>query len=236
MSAVLDRLRELCESHGVAPEAAPRLERVLLLLAADPTAYTTVTEPARAVEVHVADSLDGLDLDVVRAARTIADLGAGAGFPGLVLAVCLPDATVSLVEAGGRKCEFMGRLIEGAAIPNALPVHARAEAWPAGVGAQDLVTARAVAPLAVLVEYAAPLLVDGGHLVAWKGSRDPAEEADGAAAATATGMALVDVHRPSPRPGADQRHLHVFQKVAPTPPRYPRREGMARKRPITATS
>jgi 16S rRNA (guanine527-N7)-methyltransferase len=234
MSAVLDRLRDLCATHGVAPDAAPRLERVLLLLAADPTASTTVSEPARAVEVHVADALDGLDLDVVRHARQVADLGAGAGFPGLVLAVCLPDAQVSLVEAGGRKCEFMGRLIEGAAIANALPVHARAEAWPAGVGVQDLVTARALAPLNVLVEYAAPLLADGGHLVAWKGNRDAQEDADGAAAAEATGMALVQVHRPAPRPGADQRHLHVFQKVAPTPARYPRREGMARKRPIVA--
>lgn len=234
MSVVLDRLRELCASHAVSPDAAPRLERVLLLLAGDPTAPTTVTEPADAVEVHVADAFDGLDLAEVRNARVIADIGAGAGFPGIVLAVCLPDAQVSLVEAGGRKCEFMGRLIEGAAIPNALPVHARAEAWPSGIGGQDLVTARALAPLTALVEYAAPLLTEGGHLVAWKGTRDAVEEADGAAAADATGMRLVEVHRVPPRPGADQRHLHVFQKVAPTPPRYPRREGMARKRPIVA--
>ncbi len=235
MSVVLQRLRELCAAHDVAPDAAPRLERVLLLLAADPTAPTTVTDPVQAVEVHVADGFDGLDLAVVRAARTVADLGAGAGFPGLVLAVCLPEADVRLVEAGGRKCEFMGRLIEGAAIPNARPVHARAEAWPAGIGAHDLVTARALAPLTALVEYAAPLLADGGHLVAWKGARDAAEEADGVAAAEATGMTPVEVHRAPPRPGADQRHLHVFRKDAPTPPRYPRREGMARKRPIVAS-
>ncbi|MCW2957830.1 MAG: methyltransferase GidB [Solirubrobacterales bacterium] len=234
MSAVLDRLRGLCAAHDVAADAAPRLERVLLLLAGDPTAPTTVTEPSQAVEVHVADAFDGLDLPEVRDARTIADIGAGAGFPGLVLAICLPGAAVSLVEAGGRKCEFMGRLIEGAAIPNALPVHARAEAWPIGIGRHDLVTARALAPLTALVEYAAPLLSEGGHLVAWKGAREAAEEADGAAAAAATGMALVDVHRVPPRPGADQRHLHVFRKVGPTPPRYPRREGMARKRPIVA--
>jgi 16S rRNA (guanine527-N7)-methyltransferase len=234
VSVVLDRLRELCAAHDVAADAAPRLERVLLLLAGDPTAPTTITEPEQAVEVHVADAFDGLAQAEVRGARAIADIGAGAGFPGLVLAVCLPDAHVSLVEAGGRKCEFMGRLIEGAAIPNALPVHARAEAWPAGIGCHDLVTARALAPLTALVEYAAPLLADGGHLVAWKGAREAAEEADGAAAAEATGMALVAVHRAAPRPGADQHHLHVFRKIAPTPPRYPRREGMARKRPIVA--
>jgi 16S rRNA (guanine527-N7)-methyltransferase len=97
-----------------------------------------------------------------------------------------------------------------------------------------VVTARALAPLTALVEYAAPLLKDGGRLVAWKGARDAAEEADGAAAAAATGMELEQIHQAPPRPGADQRHLHVFRKVAPTPPRYPRREGMARKRPIVA--
>jgi 16S rRNA (guanine527-N7)-methyltransferase len=234
VSAVLSRIQEVCREVGVDPADAPRLEQLLNLLAADPTAPTTVTEPRAAVEVHVADSCDGLRLDVVRAAHVIADIGAGAGFPGLVLATCLPDASVSLVESVGKKCEFIGRLIEGAGLTNALPVHARAEAWPEGIGVHDLVTARALAPLTALVEYAAPLLADQGHLVAWKGARDATEEADGAAAADATGMALVEVRTIPPRSGADQHHLHVYRKIAPTPERYPRREGMARKRPITA--
>jgi 16S rRNA (guanine527-N7)-methyltransferase len=234
MSTVLPRLEELCRAANLDHAVAARFARLLELLAADPTAPTTVTDPAAATEVHIADSLDGLRLDEVWEARAIADIGAGAGFPGLVLAICLPDAQVSLVESVGRKCEFIGRLIEALHLPNALPVHARAEAWPAGLGTQDLVTARALAPLTALVEYAAPLLVDGGHLVAWKGARDAAEEADGAAAAAATGLELVSVRAMPARPGADQRHLHLFRKVAPTPDRYPRREGMARKRPITA--
>lgn len=224
----------LCAAHGVDPAATAPLGRILAFLAVDPAAPTPVTDPAAAVETHVADAFDGLALDCVSAATRIADLGAGAGFPGAVLAVCCPAATVSLVESTGRKCEFMGRLLRAGGITNALPVHARAEAWAAGIGAHDLVTARALAPLNVLVEYAAPLLADGGHLVAWKGARVGAEEADGAAAATATGMALVEVRPVPPRPGADQHHLHVFRKVAPTPPRYPRREGMARKRPLVA--
>jgi 16S rRNA (guanine527-N7)-methyltransferase len=235
MTEVGRRLEGLCTGRALPEDTATRLERLLAGLATDPAAPTTVTAPERAVEVHVADAFDGLDLDVVRTARTIADIGAGAGFPGLVLALCLSDARVALVEAAGRKCEFMGRLIEATGITNALPVHARAEAWTAGLGRQDLVTARALAPLTALVEYAAPLLSDGGHLVAWKGARDETEEADGLAAAAATGMTLVEVHRATPRPGADRRHLHVFRKIAPTPPRYPRREGMARKRPIVAS-
>jgi 16S rRNA (guanine527-N7)-methyltransferase len=234
VTPVDSRLAELCAAHGLDAALVPRLRVLLDGLAADPTAPTTVVDPTAAVEVHVADSLDGLVLPTVREARAIADIGAGAGFPGLVLALCLPDAQVALVESVGRKCEFMGRLAVSAGVANALPVHARAEAWPAGIDAHDLVTARALAPLTALVEYAAPLLSDGGHLVAWKGARDAGEEADGAAAAAATGMEPVEVRPVAPRPGADQRHLHVFRKVAPTPSRFPRREGMARKRPITA--
>ncbi|UTI64604.1 class I SAM-dependent methyltransferase [Paraconexibacter antarcticus] len=234
MNPVDSRLAELCAAHGLDAALVPRFRALLDGLAADPTAPTTVVDPTAAVEVHVADSLDGLGLPLVREARVVADIGAGAGFPGLVLALCLPGAQVSLVESVGRKCEFMGRLAAVAGVTNALPVHARAEAWPAGIGAHDLVTARALAPLTALVEYAAPLLAEDGHLVAWKGARDTAEEADGAAAAAATGMELVEVWPVPPRPGADRRHLHVFRKAEPTPSRFPRREGMARKRPITA--
>lgn len=234
MSGVRARLEALCEAADIDVAVAAQLEQMLLLLAADPTAPTTVTDPTTGVEVHVADAFDGLPLDVLRSAERVADIGAGAGFPGLVLAACLPAAQFFLVESVGKKCEFMGRLIAGVGLTNACPVHARAEAWPEGLGAQDVVTARALAPLTALVEYAAPLLVEGGALVAWKGARDEVEEADGRAAAEATGMVLEAVHAMAPRPGADQRHLHVFRKIAPTPAKYPRREGMARKRPITA--
>ena len=96
-------------------------------------------------------------------------------------------------------------------------------------------TARAVAPLAVLVEYAAPLLDLGGTLVAWKGRRDAAEDADGVAAAAATGLERVEVRPVRPWAGAEHLHLHVFAKIGSTPNRYPRRPGMASKRPLRAT-
>ena len=120
-----------------------------------------------------------------------------------------------------------------------MPLTARAEEWaklPAALGggreAYDVVTARAVAPLAVLVEYAAPLLRTGGVLVAWKGARDAAEEAGGATAAERLAMAPREVERVVPFEGAENRHLHVFEKVGPTPEGFPRRPGMARKRPL----
>jgi 16S rRNA (guanine527-N7)-methyltransferase len=212
---------------------------LLEALAAEPDPHTTVSEPEAALEVHVADSLSGLEVSDLSSARRIADIGAGAGFPGLVLALALPRAQVDLVEAAGRKTAVMDRLIQAASIPNARSVTARAEDLarvPAALGggrdAYDAVTARAVGPMAVLVEYAAPLLRDGGVLVAWKGARDAAEEAAGAAAAREVGMAVEEVVPVKPYPSSENRHLHVFRKTSPTPDRFPRRAGMARKRPL----
>jgi 16S rRNA (guanine527-N7)-methyltransferase len=117
-------------------------------------------------------------------------------------------------------------------VENAEVVTARAEEWPDGIGRCDVVTARALAPLNVLVEYAAPLLRDGGVLVAWKGHRDDEEERDGHAAAALLGMAVEEVREVAPFAAAQARHLVVARKIAPTPAGYPRRPGMARKRPL----
>jgi 16S rRNA (guanine527-N7)-methyltransferase len=115
-------------------------------------------------------------------------------------------------------------------------VNGRAEAWPEGIGAHDLVVARALAPLPVLVEYAAPLLELGGALVAWKGRVEPVEEADGLAAASEVGMSALRAVPVQPFEQARERCLYLTSKLSPTPARYPRRPGMARKRPIQASS
>lgn len=236
MSAADRTVRELVVRYGLGADAHERLQALLRTLAADPHAPTTVRDPDSAAEVHLADSLVALGLEPVRAARSIADLGAGAGFPGLPLAIALPDADVSLVESTARKCAFIEAAAEAAGITNARAVAQRAESWAEGSEAHDLITARALAPLAVVAEYAAPLLRVGGVLVAWKGRRDADEERDGAAAAEALGLVVEDVRAVDPYPGADHRHLHVLRKLAPTPARFPRRPGMARKRPLGAGS
>jgi 16S rRNA (guanine527-N7)-methyltransferase len=212
---------------------------LLAALAAEPDPPTTVSDPGAALEVHVADSLSGLEIPELASARRIADMGAGAGFPGLVLALALPRAKVDLIESAGRKTAVIDRLIQAAELGNARSVTARVEDFarvPAPLGggreAYDAVTARAVGPLAVLVEYAAPLLRADGLLVAWKGARDEAEEAAGAAAAEKVGMAVKEVLPVQPYPASENRHLHVYRKIAPTPPEFPRRAGMARKRPL----
>jgi len=187
----------------------------------------------------VADSLSGLAVSELSSARRIADIGAGAGFPGLVLAIAIPRAQVDLIESAGRKTAVIDRLAQASELTNARSITARVEDYarvPAALGggreAYDVVTARAVGPLALLVEYAAPLLRPDGILVAWKGARDDAEEAAGAAAAEKVGMAVEDVLSVQPYPASENRHLHVYRKIGPTPGRFPRRAGMARKRPL----
>jgi 16S rRNA (guanine527-N7)-methyltransferase len=234
--AVRSRLSELADRAGLPADAPGRLETLLDLVAVEPSAITAVRDPAEGVDVHVADSLVALELEPVRRAARAADLGSGGGFPGLVLAAALPDARFSLVESVGRKCAFLERAATEMGLGNVGVVNARAEEWSAGLTANDLVTVRAVAPLPVLVEYAAPLLEVGGTLVAWKGGRVPAEEADGAAAAAALGMEPPRARRVEPYPGADRRHLYLSLKVGPTPNGYPRRAGMARKRPFAAST
>ena len=91
---------------------------------------------------------------------------------------------------------------------------------------------RAVAGLATLVEYGSPLLSTGGLLVAWKGSRDSAEEQSAAAAAPLLAMRPVEVRAVRPYAASRDRHLHVFEKTGPTPPGFPRRAGVAANRPL----
>lgn len=227
------RLETLRAEHGLPETAVAALTALLALQATDPTASTTVRDPAVAVDRHVADSLSALQLDEVRGARRIADIGSGAGWPGLALAAALPEARVSLVESAVRHCRYLERAVSEAGLGNVSVVHTRAEEWPAGLGMHDLVTARALAALPVLCEYAAPLLVEGGCLVAWKGAVEPDEQADGLAAAGVLGLEALEPRRVVPYAGARDHWLHVFRKIAPTPDRFPRRPGMAVKRPLS---
>lgn len=230
--AVERRLEGVCAAHGLDDRARAALGELVRLLASDRSAPTAIRDPAAIVDGHIADSLSALELEPVRAARAIADLGSGAGFPGLALAAALPGADVRLIESAARKAAFIADAARAAGLDNAVAVPTRVEQWDAGIGANELVTARALAALAVVCEYAAPLLTRGGALVAWKGARDGAEEARGDAAAAELGLELAEVRPVSPFEGVHGRHLYVYLKVRDTPDRFPRRPGIARKRPL----
>lgn len=235
MTAHADAIAPLLVRYDL-PENAAEPLGVLLDLLAQPEAPTSVHDPRRAIDVHIADSLAGLEIRELHSAELIADLGAGAGLPGLVLASVLPDASVTLVEAAKRKCAYLSSAIAAMGLENAAVVCARVEEWSDGLGRCDVVCARALAALPVLCEYAAPLLRKEGVLVAWKGSVADAEAADSQAAATHLGLAVDPVHPVVPFPGSERRALYVLRKVAPTPPSYPRRAGIATKRPLSAKS
>lgn len=214
-------------------EAREALRVVLDLLAAERASVSSVTDPESAWRVHVEDSLAGLEVAELRKARRIADIGSGAGFPGLALAVALPQAQVELIESVGRKCEFMRRAAEAARIENAIVVNARSEELAEGPSrdAYDAVTARAVGRLSTLAELASPLLREGGVLVVWKGKRDAGEEAQAERAASQLAMRPERILDVGDRAGSKHRHLHVIRKSGPTPSDLPRRPGVAKKRP-----
>ncbi len=181
-------LQALGSRFGLAATQTEQLRRLGLVLANDQHAPTTVHDPLRVRDDHLADALVALDLPVVREAAAIADLGAGAGVPGLPLAIALPRAQVVLVEGNGRKCEFMRSASADLGLSNVEVVHGRAETWQDGLGRMDLVTARALAPLDVVAEYAAPLLRLGGSLVVWRGQREADAEASALRAAAILGL------------------------------------------------
>jgi 16S rRNA (guanine527-N7)-methyltransferase len=227
-------LAGLAELYGLTAPQLDRLRCLAELVGSDPLAPTSVRAPERVLADHIADSLVALDLPALAAPARLVDIGAGAGFPGLVLAVTRRATSVTLLEASARKCAFMERAAASCSLRNVDVVHARAEDWPEGLGQFDVATARAVAPLAVVLEYAAPLLRPGGWVVAWRGRRDLLAESGVELAARELGLELGEVRRVEPYPGAMHRHLHVARKVGPTPREFPRRPGVARKRPLGA--
>ncbi|HKF14642.1 MAG TPA: 16S rRNA (guanine(527)-N(7))-methyltransferase RsmG [Gaiellaceae bacterium] len=146
----------------------------------------------------------------------VVDVGSGNGAPGIPLAVELPEREFILLEASRRKCDFLERW--AARLPNVTVVHGRAEEQ--SVEAFGLALAKALAPPPVAAEWCLPLVHEGGGAILWIGA-----SADVEAVRRAAGRLAADV-RDTP-PG-----FVVLAKTGPTPPGFPRRPGMARKRPL----
>lgn len=228
--AALQARFELSES------ARDRLGIMALALTNDPRAPVAGRPPRPGVlDEHLADSLVALSLRSVREATHMVDIGSGAGLPALPLAIARPDLQVVALESNARKAGFITALIDRCELANAKAVAARAEAWDEGRDRFDLAVTRALAPLEVVAEYAAPLLHAGGTLVAWRGRRDQLEERAAQKAAEVLGLEPTELRQVFPFLGAQHRHLHVLRKVRPTPERFPRRIGVALKRPLGAS-
>lgn len=224
------------------PAEAPQRLAELAQRLQDPLAPISVSDPAEIWRAHILDSLSPLSpgsllAGTFKPAASVIDLGAGAGLPGLALAICLPATSFTLIDATKRKCDFMEELVHGMGIENAQVVCGRSEELSSKGEAgslresADLVTVRAVARLATIAELATPLLREGGQMIAWKGAPDPAEQAEFEAALPLLGLGDPRVEVARPYPESTNRHLHFVTKMAPTPTQLPRNPGIAKKRP-----
>ena len=190
-------------------------------------------DPAEAVDRNYLDCVAPL-AEGFPPVESAADVGSGAGFPGIPMAILLPDTRFTLIEALARRAEFLREVIRRLDL-NAEALHLRAEdaaRQPALRERFDLVTARAVAPMNVLCEYLLPLTRVGGHMLALKGPGLDDELARAQGAMTLLGGELRRV-QPLTIPGRDWDHRAAWiEKTAPTPEKYPRRAGMVEKRPL----
>jgi len=189
------------------------IERWLEELVATPGLTAVSGEEAR--RVHVDESLAALDV-VSSFEGPIIDVGSGGGAPGIPLAAALPDRKVTLLEATRRKCDFLDRWT--AELPNLSVVCGRAEEQP--VDSWGVAVAKALAPPPVAAEWCLPLVAPGGAAVLYVG---PTAQADRVAEVAK----LLAAELAESPPG-----LLVLHKLGPTPPGFPRRLGVARKRPL----
>lgn len=197
---------------------------------------TAITDPSAIVVRHFLDSLSIVRAVPMRAGLRAMDVGTGAGFPGLPLAIVYPHIHMTLNESVGKKVTFLAHIIDQLGLTNVTTLTSRAEDAgqnPAHRAQYDLVMARAVARLPALAEYLLPLAKVGGVCVAMKG-RTAYEEVEAAnQAIRQLGGALADVLQVALPDVNEPHYLVVIEKVAPTPPRFPRMAGTPTRKPLS---
>ncbi|MBQ4617988.1 MAG: 16S rRNA (guanine(527)-N(7))-methyltransferase RsmG [Clostridia bacterium] len=199
---------------------------------------TGITDPYGIVIRHFTDSLTLCQY--VKEGATLIDVGTGAGFPAIPVAIARPDVTVTLLDSLKKRLTFLDAVVEALSLP-CVTVHARAEDGGHSPDLRerfDVATARAVAALPTLCEYCVPFVKKGGVFVALKGPEVTEQLADAKRAAKVLGAAFRadDAMQIPVNPKADEevfsRRLVVFEKTAPTPKAYPRPAAKIAKKPL----
>ncbi len=198
---------------------------------------TRITEKDEVYLKHFWDSITPLFTfgSVLKGADTLCDVGAGAGFPSIPLKIMLPELKVTIVDSLGKRLNFLQGLITQLNLKNVTLVHGRAE--DVGQNKQyreqfDVVTARAVANMAVLSEYCLPLIKENGNFIALKGPKAEDELKSARKALKVLGGKVIAVKELQLPRSTEERTLILIEKVQATPKKYPRQAGTPHRKPI----
>lgn len=189
---------------------------------------TAITEPEEVKVKHFLDSCSAGEL--LPGGASVLDIGSGAGFPGLPLKIVRPDLTVTLLDSVNKKVAFMNDVIAELKLSGVTAVHARIEDFP-HKGEYDAVVSRAVAELSTLAEYALPFVKIGGAFIAYKSEKAESEAEAAASAITLLGGRIREIREAFVAAGLT-RKLIIIDKIAPTPPKYPRGKNLPRLKPL----
>ena len=191
---------------------------------------TAITEPEQVAKLHLLDSLTVLCCADLKGKQTI-DVGCGAGFPGVPLAIACPEAKITLLDSLAKRMNWLDTILPQLEVTNARTLTARAEEAVATRREKfDFATSRAVARLNILLELTAPYVRVGGKVLAMKGAAAREELAEAQNAMKKLGLKLEEV-REFPMDGTEHSVI-ILKKVHPTPPQYPRRYAKIKQSPL----
>lgn len=224
-------LKDCCKDVGVelTPRECDLLSRYYEIVVEKNKLFnlTAITDEQDFAIKHFADSLAGVS--EIPNNATLCDIGAGAGFPSVPIAIVRGDVSVTALDSTAKKMNFISECARELKIDNIKTVAGRAEEKKELFGTFDVVTARAVSALNVLLELALPLLKVGGRFVAYK--TDESELAGAKNALNILGAKHVSTKTLTLSNG-DSRAIIVFEKITPTPKQYPRLYGAIKKKPL----
>lgn len=199
------------------------------------TNLTAITDAVESAKKHFLDSVNPVAMDLVKNVSSVIDIGSGAGFPGIPLAILNPSAKFTLVDTRNKRCEFMEMAVDSLKLNNVDVVWKRAEELGKDENYRekyDIACARALAAMPTLLEYLVPFVKIGGYTLLYKGGLAEQELTNAQNAAQILGMGEFSISPYSVFDEASQYAVVYGQKEQITPTKYPRKSGMPSKRPL----